>query len=286
MINHNIYKGPSHFSSSLWEGDSSPGRSSWLTPLYVERFAGPRKSKTPTAHGFWEFICIFRGDGHLLCEENRSIHPFDIVLVPPGISHCEDSESTMDTVWIGFNGQAVENCNIAKPVSANSEELSALVEKFWFITQRKPRLAGPVFDARILDVFVLFLKTLQDGASPTDDKIEASVKYINDHFSESFSISDLAFKFDYSEGHFYRLFKKRVGFSPVDYLTSVRMKQAMNWLQHTDVPIAKVAINSGFPDQAYFSRIFRKNTGTSPGLYRNSFLQGQSKGKKKDTKVG
>jgi AraC-like DNA-binding protein len=54
------------------------------------------------------------------------------------------------------------------------------------------------------------------------------------------------------------------------YLTGIRMKEAKRLLATTDEPIARVGELSGYPDQFYFSRTFRKEAGENPTEYRKN----------------
>ena len=70
----------------------------------------------------------------------------------------------------------------------------------------------------------------------------------------------------------YTLFRKRFreynGMSPLEYQIALRIRRAMRLLESTDLPIAQIADETGFESHAYFSRFFRKATGTSPTSYR------------------
>lgn len=56
--------------------------------------------------------------------------------------------------------------------------------------------------------------------------------------------------------------------TPNVYLNRLRVQKAMQMLRHSRLPIAEVARQTGFPDSAYFDRVFRKMTGTRPLAYR------------------
>lgn len=84
------------------------------------------------------------------------------------------------------------------------------------------------------------------------------------------SIAELARAAHFSPAQFRRSFRRYIGSTPHEYLTSKRLETAKYLLAHTDSPLAAVAERIGFYDAAYFSRIFKKHYGISPTRYRAS----------------
>ena len=56
----------------------------------------------------------------------------------------------------------------------------------------------------------------------------------------------------------------------MQFILKIRIDRAKELLDFTDKSIADIAESSGFQDQNYFARIFKKITGVSPTQYRNS----------------
>ena len=71
-----------------------------------------------------------------------------------------------------------------------------------------------------------------------------------------------------SEDHLSRVFSRELGISPWDYLNRYRIQRAKEILRTTYESIASVGSKVGFPDPAYFSRVFHRITGRSPKAYR------------------
>ncbi|MFC5471821.1 helix-turn-helix domain-containing protein [Cohnella suwonensis] len=93
--------------------------------------------------------------------------------------------------------------------------------------------------------------------------------YIKMHFQEDVSIHDISAKFSINPNYFSQLFKKEVGLTFTEYVTTLRVQHACELLRQTDLSIAEIAEKAGYEDYFYFSRVFKKLTGTSPRLYRN-----------------
>ena len=54
------------------------------------------------------------------------------------------------------------------------------------------------------------------------------------------------------------------------YLNKIRIKRAKTLLSETNAPVGNIALNVGFDDVNYFSRVFKKQTGMTPGEYKDS----------------
>ncbi len=100
-------------------------------------------------------------------------------------------------------------------------------------------------------------------------KLADAAAYLEHHFCETVSMPELAGLSGYSERQFFRVFKSVFQTTPNLYITDLRIKKAQHLLQNTSLSIGEVAFQCGYDDQNYFSHIFRKYTGMTPGGYRN-----------------
>lgn len=99
--------------------------------------------------------------------------------------------------------------------------------------------------------------------------IERSVEIIEAHFSNPLSLTKIAEELKVSSNYLSLRFKQEVGKTFSEYLCDKRITQAKKLLASTDLPIASVANECGFPDQNYFSRIFHRAENKTPSEYRN-----------------
>lgn len=101
------------------------------------------------------------------------------------------------------------------------------------------------------------------------DMMEAVRAYIDGHYREPISLQLIAERFYIHPNYFSKRFKEKVGISFIDYLTTIRMKQAVELLLEGDLKVHQIAERVGFEDAAYFSSVFRKTYGVTPKQYRD-----------------
>ena len=99
--------------------------------------------------------------------------------------------------------------------------------------------------------------------------VKKAIGYINKKATYQISRWQLAEYVNISEDYLTRIFKKDMGLSPWDYLNRYRVQLATEMLTQTGSTINEVASATGFQDQAYFCRVFKKIKGVSPGQVRN-----------------
>ncbi len=124
-------------------------------------------------------------------------------------------------------------------------------------------------------------ESLFQGASPTKRKeyielFNDTLDYIDNHFTEELSLSDIAANTGFSKFHFSRLFKQYTNYNFTDYLCFRRIKAAEELLETPGTSITDVAILSGFSSISTFNRLFKQQKGCTPSQYRK-----QSSGMKK-----
>lgn len=86
--------------------------------------------------------------------------------------------------------------------------------------------------------------------------------------SDTLSLDELAEEAGVSRYHFVRRFRGQTGQSPIQYFIHLKMQHACQLLDSSERPIKHVAMELGYEDAYYFSRVFKKVMGVSPQQYR------------------
>ena len=101
------------------------------------------------------------------------------------------------------------------------------------------------------------------------NRLDAALQYISENFtSEALKVEDAAKAAGMGESHFRRLFKNAYSVSPIKYISLLRVNRAKEYIRYTNDSFSEIAQNCGFASVYYFSRIFKKEAGCTPGEYR------------------
>lgn len=105
--------------------------------------------------------------------------------------------------------------------------------------------------------------------SPVKSRLIYSVKYITEHFSHDLPIPFLAKMCSITEEYYCKQFKKLTGKTPIAYISALRVSHACDLLlKHPNDSIETVSAACGFRSPTYFSKVFKKETGMTPGEFR------------------
>ncbi|HBJ11166.1 MAG TPA: hypothetical protein DDY61_05690, partial [Ruminococcaceae bacterium] len=88
--------------------------------------------------------------------------------------------------------------------------------------------------------------------------------------SREFKVAESAANCGMSITHFSRIFKGVTGEPPLKYITGLKIEKAKEMLIFTDESIGDIAAAVGYPEQNYFTRLFKRFTGMTPGKFRNN----------------
>jgi len=102
-----------------------------------------------------------------------------------------------------------------------------------------------------------------------DPLVAEALRRIQRRWAEQgFGVEVLARDLDIHRSALSRRFTRQVGVSPREYLIRFRIQRANALLRQSDAPIAEIAAQCGYPDAAYFSRLFRRVQGVLPRVAR------------------
>ncbi|UQZ37661.1 AraC family transcriptional regulator [Paenibacillus sp. PK3_47] len=107
-----------------------------------------------------------------------------------------------------------------------------------------------------------------EAPSPAHERIMEVVRFINSQYMQDLSLPAVAEKFYVSPYYLSRFFKEATGFTFVEYLNSVRVKEAKQLLEQTSLKASLIARKVGFGSITHFGRVFKQVTGHAPLYYR------------------
>ena len=100
------------------------------------------------------------------------------------------------------------------------------------------------------------------------DTVNVSIVFMQKHIDEMLTLTAMAEWVNLSGSHFSFVFRKKTGFSPIEYFNHLKVQKACQYLLFTDLRVKEIADKLGIEDPYYFSRMFTKLMGMSPATYR------------------
>ena len=98
--------------------------------------------------------------------------------------------------------------------------------------------------------------------------IKKAISYISRNYASDITLEEVAAYVHLNASYFSTIFKQACGSSFKEYLNMVRIEESKRLLANTDYSIIDIAISTGFEDQSYFSKVFKKYTGLTPKQFR------------------
>jgi AraC-like DNA-binding protein/anti-sigma regulatory factor (Ser/Thr protein kinase) len=114
-----------------------------------------------------------------------------------------------------------------------------------------------------------------DGLRPSwpglsaEQLVKKTYKYVADRYATPLTREEMAGDLGVSPSYLTRVFRRLTGLPLWDYVNNYRVARACELLEHSDMTVTEIAFAVGFNDPAYFSRVFRKETGKAPTRYRS-----------------
>ncbi|MBQ9802018.1 MAG: helix-turn-helix transcriptional regulator [Clostridia bacterium] len=168
-----------------------------------------------------------------------------------------------------------EGASVVPLADASHTVLGEAVERFFTCIKE----SGPYFELRAYaaaaeTVYLLYTegrvslprKNLHMGHRKT--VITALLQWIEENYTEKFTLAELAAVANTSEKYLCRFFKEYTGSTPFDYVNRLRVERACVALTQSDLNVTEVAFGCGFNDAAYFCKIFKRYQGMTPREYR------------------
>lgn len=121
-------------------------------------------------------------------------------------------------------------------------------------------------------IFLELARSRSETIAPVDvtaSLLEGIEVYLENHLERPIALSDVARALDRSEEHLARLFRTHRRVTIFQELRRLRIKRAQYLLLCSDLPVHRIAGQTGFTTLAHFSRAFKEETGQSPSTYRN-----------------
>ena len=231
------------------------------------------------------FIYCIEGAGWFsLNNEVHQVSRNQYFILPAGVPHKygSDESNPWTIYWIHYKGKLASqfSSGLNYPIEikpAVHSRISGRIDLFEEIfrtyemgySRENMLYASSVFFPSLGSL--TFLQQYRNAAkdeSAENDLVTAAIHYMKENIEKKLSLTEIADHIGYSPSHFSILFNKRTGYSPIYYFNQLKIQQACQLLDFTDMKINQVCYKVGIDDSYYFSRLFSKMMGMSPKLYK------------------
>ena len=239
-------------------------------------------------HPFTELFYVVDGKGEFNIQGQRfPVKPNDFVIINPQVEHTELSspDEPLEYIVLGINGLSFSNLT---PVSEGGHPfsffnlrdeqkdilryLNAMVQEATSQSMSYELVCHNLLEILLIKILRHQHFDLEVGKQSKATKDISFIKhYLETYYHESIQLEDLASMTHLSRFYISHSFKKEIGMSPMEYLIAIRIKESKILLRTTNYSISQVADIVGFTTPTYFSKQFRKSTGSSPTDYREQF---------------
>lgn len=101
--------------------------------------------------------------------------------------------------------------------------------------------------------------------------LEQACNYIRKNYMEKLTLETVAKKIFISPFYLCHLFKEELHTTFIEFLTKIRVEAAKKLLLESDLPLAQIALEVGYPDQSYFTKVFKKAEQVTPKIFRRMY---------------
>lgn len=265
--------------------------------IYVEKKCQP--DHDIHCHDFTELVVVLSGYGvHTLQGEHYPVSEGDIAAIGDGCLHgfvdtqdlviCNIMYSSPDLSHVADGLSHTQTPQTAAPYCPLTEvgphesyKMKLSSERFPYakmlvnlmVDQYSIRSEGfqyktQTYFSSLLIYLSQVVSNERSGDDESYDGLNKAISYIKNHYKEPIRLHHLADRVNLSERHLSRVFRRRYGLSPINYINRLRVRHACSYLTETELNITEIALECGFGDSNYFARQFRKWLGMSPSQYR------------------
>lgn len=134
-----------------------------------------------------------------------------------------------------------------------------------------------IYRGKLMEILILTMRKVvqEQGEVPiaqlTDNTIiREAIRYFETNYQKKALLSTFCEKNHYNAQYISRRFKQETGLTASEYLHKIRIKQSCNLLAGSSFTIKQIALQTGYEDVKFFSKIFKETIGITPGEYRKT----------------
>ena len=242
----------------------------------------PSHSYGPAVRSVYLIHIILKGHGTFMAnQQTYSLEAGDGFLIPPDMQtfYIADEKDPWTYFWVAFQGtsgeEVIRDMGFGKDTlvfHSSRPQLLLDVVKEMFQNRELTRTNLYMNQSllyRFLSILLDEVEVRLGSRTGRNRIVSEAIQYIEKSYGDpSIRVAEIAKTVNVERGYLYTLFMKNLGLSPQEYLLKFRLTKATDLLNHTELPIDKIATECGYQDPATFSKAFRKMFDIPPGRFR------------------
>ena len=244
----------------------------------------------PNGRRDYQLIYILKGKYHVIINGKSFIaEKGNVILFKP--DEVQDysyyKKDLTHAYWVHFSGHECERifseCNLSDVhiISlSHTSEIEYLLGKLCYYYHLEGNQCASICNGLLISVLGLvghYSQSSEIRYSRINSKNQALISSVVSRIKQNeifeMNVAKCAEFCNMSPAHFTRKFKELVGVSPQDFITKSKLERAQQLLFYTDKSISEIAIEVGYNDPNYFSRIFKKTFQMTPKEYREQITE-------------
>ncbi|ABR46771.1 helix-turn-helix- domain containing protein, AraC type [Alkaliphilus metalliredigens QYMF] len=244
-------------------------------------------------HDQYEIYYLLSGERHYFIKD-RIFHVKSgtLVLINRQDVHRTTDADTQDHVRVLLNfskdyllsspyvialldGLFMNNNYVIPFLSAEQQYVEVLLDKMIHEIEHQSTGFQVALQALLMDLLVYTSRYIESNRhdvlappSQVHEKISQIVQYINTNYQTPLTLSSVAQNFFVSQYYLSRTFKQATGFTFVEYINNIRIREAQRLLRETNHKVIDISEAVGFGSISHFGRVFKEVTRFSPLNYR------------------
>lgn len=262
------------------------GKELYITDIgyYPHAFCHYRSREKEEVNEFVLIYCV-EGEGWFELEGKKQIvHANQFFILPERKAHRygSGSENSWSIYWMHFNGAKADffSKGFDRPTDISSNDNSRikerlnLFEEIFSCLNKGYSKNYMLYATTSLFHFLGSMKFMGEyrdsnvSRRERMDVVDKAIHYMQENIHKKVALHDIANEVKLSVSYFANLFYEKTGYSPLRYLTQLRIQEACRYLDATNMKMNQISPLVGVEDPLYFSRLFTKTMKMSPSEYR------------------
>ena len=230
-------------------------------------------------------VLVLSGSGTLMYNEKfYELKPGSCFFIDCKIPYYHQSSDSdpWELIWVHFHGATSKEYYryfsvISDPalIPQAFGELKDKLERLLDVNTHADLMAEISSSRLIMDILSILLQdvtTSKEEQTPARQKMLQIRLYLDEHYTDKFSLDELSEHFFISKYHLSREFKNHFGITPNHYVISKRITLVKKLLRFSDFTLEDIAAKAGFYDTSYLNKQFKKSEGISASDFRKKWM--------------